>query len=154
MVAALGTGRTATSSSRPRRSQAYRCGRPSWAVRSTTRQPSRRSIRAADWAAARLRAVVEFDGEDPAHHHWVLARRSLARPDEVAYHLAYAPAGTTVTELVRVAGARWAIEECFQAAKNECGLDEYEAAVTSAGTGTSRSPCSPTPSLPRWQPVR
>ncbi|MFF8595211.1 IS701 family transposase [Streptomyces sp. NPDC015220] len=79
-----------------------------------------------DWAAARLPAVVEFDGEDPAHHRWVLARRSLARPDEVAYYLAYAPAGTTVTELVRVAGARWAIEECFQAAKNECGLDEYE----------------------------
>ncbi|GGN19543.1 hypothetical protein GCM10011578_049510 [Streptomyces fuscichromogenes] len=22
--------------------------------------------------------------------------------------------------------ARWAIEECFQAAKNECGLDQYE----------------------------
>ncbi|MDQ0957318.1 SRSO17 transposase [Streptomyces sp. B4I13] len=29
-------------------------------------------------------------------------------------------------ELVRVAGTRWAIEECFQAAKNECGLDQYE----------------------------
>lgn len=26
----------------------------------------------------------------------------------------------------RIAGSRWAIEECFQAAKNECGLDEYE----------------------------
>jgi len=24
------------------------------------------------------------------------------------------------------AGSRWAIEACFQAAKNECGLDEYE----------------------------
>ncbi|MEU9255715.1 IS701 family transposase, partial [Streptomyces sp. NPDC048270] len=29
-------------------------------------------------------------------------------------------------DLARVAGMRWAIEECFQAAKNECGLDEYE----------------------------
>ncbi|GGX36464.1 hypothetical protein GCM10010383_78210 [Streptomyces lomondensis] len=28
--------------------------------------------------------------------------------------------------LVRVAGSRWVIEECFQAAKNECGLDQYE----------------------------
>lgn len=27
---------------------------------------------------------------------------------------------------MRVAGSRWAIEECFQAAKNECGLDQYE----------------------------
>jgi SRSO17 transposase len=31
-----------------------------------------------------------------------------------------------VADLVRVAGMRWQIEECFQAAKNECGLDQYE----------------------------
>ena len=79
-----------------------------------------------DWAAAQLPAVKEFDGEVPTHHRWVLVRRSLARPEELAYYLAYAPKGTTVAELVRVAGARWAIEECFQAAKNECGLDQYE----------------------------
>jgi SRSO17 transposase len=29
-------------------------------------------------------------------------------------------------ELIRVAGARWAIEECFQTAKNEAGLDQYQ----------------------------
>jgi SRSO17 transposase len=57
---------------------------------------------------------------------WVLARRSLARPEEIAYYLAFAPTETNVSELVRVAGSRWAIEECFQAAKNECGLDQYE----------------------------
>lgn len=56
----------------------------------------------------------------------MLARRGLTRPDEIAYYLAYAPTGTTVTELVRIAGTRWAIEEGFQAAKNECGLDQYE----------------------------
>ncbi len=32
----------------------------------------------------------------------------------------------TIADLARVAGMRWAIEECFQAAKNECGLDQYE----------------------------
>ncbi|MFF5728362.1 transposase [[Kitasatospora] papulosa] len=32
----------------------------------------------------------------------------------------------SINELARIAGSRWAIEECFQAAKNECGLDEYE----------------------------
>ena len=79
-----------------------------------------------DWAAARLPAIADFDGDTTAHHRWVLARRSLARPDEIAYYLAYAPAGTTVAELVRIAGSRWAIEEAFQAAKNECGLDQYE----------------------------
>ncbi|MFI2161172.1 IS701 family transposase, partial [Streptomyces olivaceoviridis] len=34
--------------------------------------------------------------------------------------------GTSVADLVRIAGSRWAIEEAFQAAKNECGLDQYE----------------------------
>ncbi|MFJ4469578.1 IS701 family transposase [Streptomyces sp. NPDC089424] len=79
-----------------------------------------------DWAAARLPAIDDFDGDAPTHDRWVLARRSLARPDEIAYYLAYAPAGTGITELVRIAGTRWAIEEAFQAAKNECGLDQYE----------------------------
>ncbi|SCD33567.1 hypothetical protein GA0115242_103338 [Streptomyces sp. SolWspMP-5a-2] len=40
--------------------------------------------------------------------------------------IAYAPVGVEITELAEAAGSRWAIEECFQAAKNECGLDEYE----------------------------
>lgn len=57
---------------------------------------------------------------------WALARRSIRRPDEIAYYLAYAPLESTARELVRIAGSRWTIEECFQAAKNECGLDQYE----------------------------
>jgi len=50
----------------------------------------------------------------------------LYGPDEIAYYLAYAPTGTNVADLVRIADSRWAIEEAFQAAKNECGLDQYE----------------------------
>jgi SRSO17 transposase len=80
------------------------------------------------WAAVRLPAFAEFDyqGEVPHRTRWALARRSISKPDEIAYYLAYAPLQVTLQELVRVAGARWAIEECFQAAKNECGLDQYE----------------------------
>ncbi|MFI6377191.1 IS701 family transposase [Streptomyces sp. NPDC050546] len=78
------------------------------------------------WAAVQLSAIEDFDGERPTHQRWALARRSINRPDQIAYYFAYAPAGTDVDRLVRVAGRRWAIEECFQAAKNECGLDQYE----------------------------
>ncbi|MEU3963305.1 hypothetical protein AB0F42_26450 [Streptomyces buecherae] len=78
-----------------------------------------------DWAAARLPAIEVFDGDRPAHQRWVLARRSLARPDKIAYYLAYSPSGTPLAELVQIAGRRWAIEEAFQAAKNECDLDQY-----------------------------
>ncbi|GGV04589.1 hypothetical protein ACIG0C_33295 [Kitasatospora aureofaciens] len=56
----------------------------------------------------------------------MLARRSITRPDEIAYYLACAPLEATVADLVRVAGCCWKIEECFQSAKNECGLDQYE----------------------------
>ncbi|MFI1184648.1 IS701 family transposase [Streptomyces sp. NPDC020799] len=80
------------------------------------------------WAALELRAVVDFDyrGDIPVRRRWALARRSISKPDEIAYYLAYAPRETTVADLVRIAGMRWQIEECFQAAKNECGLDQYE----------------------------
>jgi len=34
--------------------------------------------------------------------------------------------GTTLAELVRVAGTRWTVENCFETAKGEVGLDQYE----------------------------
>lgn len=57
---------------------------------------------------------------------WLLARRSLSDPGELAYYLAFGPAATPVEEMVRVAGVRWAIEESFEAAKGNVGLDQYE----------------------------
>jgi SRSO17 transposase len=57
---------------------------------------------------------------------WLLARRSLSDPTELAYYRVYGPADTPVTEMVRVAGRRWTIEEGFEQAKGEVGLDQYE----------------------------
>ncbi len=57
---------------------------------------------------------------------WVLARRSVSDPSEIAYVRAYGPAGTPLTELVRVIGTRWIIEESFARAKGTVGLDQYE----------------------------
>jgi SRSO17 transposase len=45
---------------------------------------------------------------------------------ELAFYRCAGPATTPLSELIRVAGARWAIEECFQTAKNEAGLDHYQ----------------------------
>jgi SRSO17 transposase len=62
--------------------------------------------------------------------HRLLVRRSLHRGEkgirELAYFLCYAPRGATLAELVAVAGARWAVEDCFAEAKNETGLDHYQ----------------------------
>jgi SRSO17 transposase len=57
---------------------------------------------------------------------WVLARRSISDPSEIAYYVCFGPRGTRLRELVRVAGSRWAVEESFQTAKNEVGLDQYQ----------------------------
>jgi len=57
---------------------------------------------------------------------WALARRSLSDPTDVAYYRAYGPEGTPLAGLVRVAGARWAVEEGFERAKDLVGLDQYE----------------------------
>ncbi len=72
-----------------------------------------------DW----LRIAVPCDV--PGRKRWVLARRSIS-DGELAYYHCFGPANTTLKTLVEVAGARWAIEECFQTAKNECGLDHYQ----------------------------
>jgi SRSO17 transposase len=58
--------------------------------------------------------------------HWLLARRSLSDPTEVAYYRVFAPTDTPAAEMVRVAGMRWAIEASFEDAKGAVGLDHYE----------------------------
>ena len=71
------------------------------------------------WARAAIRP-------DAGPGYWLLVRRSLRDPTELAYYLCHGPADTPLRELVRVAGARWAIEESFQTAKGEVGLDQYQ----------------------------
>jgi len=81
-----------------------------------------------DWAIASLPTYE--DTTPPGWSRWLLARRSLTRNSkgehELAYYLCCAPTGTTDDDLIRVAGARWAVEECFQTAKTEVGLDHYQ----------------------------
>lgn len=45
---------------------------------------------------------------------------------ELAFYLCWSPTTVTLAELVRVAGVRWSVEECFQAAKGQVGLDHYQ----------------------------
>jgi SRSO17 transposase len=56
----------------------------------------------------------------------LLVRRSVHDPQECAYFVVFAPRHTPLATLVRAAGRRWAIEECFEAARQEVGLGDYE----------------------------
>jgi SRSO17 transposase len=76
-----------------------------------------------DWALATLPITRE---PSEGFERWLLIRRSITDPTELAFYLCFGPAGTTIGQLVRIAGARWAIEECFASAKNETGLDHYQ----------------------------
>jgi SRSO17 transposase len=65
--------------------------------------------------------------EEDGWSHGLLVRRSIEEQPEHAYYWFYAPTRkATLEALVRVAGQRWQIEQAFQAAKGECGLDHYE----------------------------
>lgn len=72
------------------------------------------------WARAAIRPLAD------AASYWLLVRRSLTDPTDLAYYLCYGPEHTPLRELVRVAGSRWAIEETFQTAKGQVGLDQYQ----------------------------
>ncbi|WP_454199310.1 IS701 family transposase [Nocardia sp. Marseille-Q1738] len=75
-----------------------------------------------DWARVPIRVLLA-----PGRGHWLLARRSVSNPAEIAYYLCYGPRRCTIADLAWIAGTRWRIEECFQQAKNETGLDHYQA---------------------------
>jgi SRSO17 transposase len=72
-----------------------------------------------DWVRVPIRPHSEHD------RYWLLIRRRLS-DGELAHYLCFAPPGTALAELVAVAGRRWAIEESFQTAKGEVGLDHYQ----------------------------
>jgi SRSO17 transposase len=69
-----------------------------------------------DWAWIEIGA----DG----HRHLLIRRNPSS--GELAFYLCWSPQRMPLSELVRVAGSRWCIEECFQAAKSQVGLDHYQ----------------------------
>ena len=100
-----------------------------------------------DWAAVDIPPLRE-----PGQGYWLLVRRSLSNPGELAYYVCYGPAGTALEELARVAGTRWAIGECFEEAKGQSlplrrqgwGWTSTRCGGGTAGTVTSSCRCWPT----------
>ena len=76
-----------------------------------------------DWAYERL--VETRDGKRGPQA-WLLARRSIVEPKEIAYFLSNAPEDALLQELADIAASRYRVEQCFEEAKGETGLDHYE----------------------------
>ena len=79
--------------------------------------------RSYDWARVR---ILEKRGAVPGPEGWLLVRRSISDPTELAYYLSNAPRSSSLRTLAEVAGARWSVETTIEEGKGEAGLDEYE----------------------------
>ena len=74
-----------------------------------------------DWARVPIRI-----GWRAGRGHWLLARRSITEPTDIAYYVCYGSRRSGLHDLAWIAGSRWRIEECLQQTKNEARLDEYQ----------------------------
>jgi len=75
-----------------------------------------------DWLLVERNERKTPDG----YKYYLLVRRSISDPKELAYYTCFVFSNATLQEIVNVAASRWSIEECFEMAKGETGLDEYE----------------------------
>ena len=81
-----------------------------------------------DWAYLELADLDASEYNDTLKGKWtrgMLVRRNIANGD-LAFFSTWCPKGTSMKKLVSVEGHRWAIEDSFEATKNELGLDHNE----------------------------
>jgi SRSO17 transposase len=81
-----------------------------------------------DWAYCELADLDASEYGNEQTGTWtrgLLIRRNIADGD-MAFFSTWCPAGTKIKTLVEVEGYRWAIEDSFETAKNELGLDHNE----------------------------
>jgi len=74
-----------------------------------------------DWYWLPLAAPMQA-----AWRRWLLVRRSVSDPTDLAAFVVFAPQATPLAEVVQTAGTRWTIESSFEATKGAVGLDHYE----------------------------
>jgi len=74
-----------------------------------------------DWAFVRITPPAD----EQVGHHWMLVRRRI-RDGELAFYRCWSAKTVSLVTLVKVAGTRWCVEECFRAGKDEVGLDQHQ----------------------------
>lgn len=81
-----------------------------------------------DWAYCELADLDAAEYDEDRSGLWtrgLLIRRNISDGD-LAFFTTWCPAGTAIQTLVSIEGHRWAIEDSFETAKNELGLDHNE----------------------------
>lgn len=78
------------------------------------------------WRAKALRVRVRGEGLKAGKECWLIVA-SNTTDEETKFFLSNAPSDTSVAAMLRVAFSRWSIERCFQDAKGEVGMGQFEA---------------------------
>jgi SRSO17 transposase len=94
---------------------------PAWSWQRRSAGKGAKGERDYDWAWVRITPPA---GEQHGHHA-LLVRRRIS-DGELAFYRCWSPTPVSLAILIRVAGTRWCIEECFRAGKNEVGLDQHQ----------------------------
>jgi len=121
-VMAIRRSDTCTTASGEQRADALIAAAPARAWQQISVGPGAHGLREFHWARVPVRTATRR----PGRGHWLLARRSLSDPTDIAYYACYGPRRSSTADLAWIAGSRWHIEECFQQAKGEAGLDHYQ----------------------------
>jgi hypothetical protein len=74
---------------------------------------------------------------------WLMIKRTVGAPPSYRHYISNAPVSTRLPQFVWLSGLRWAIEQCFEEAKPELGMDQYEVVNTPSGIITCSPPCQP-----------
>jgi hypothetical protein len=83
-----------------------------------------------DWARFRL-----FRLQQAPWDHWLLVRRKLSKPDEMAYYVVFGPAATSLEALARIGAGR--SRSASKRPSRRSGWTATRCAAGMAGTGTS-----------------
>jgi SRSO17 transposase len=71
------------------------------------------------------RVVLAKNGE-PGRTVWLVVRRTPGENPNFSYYISNAGRTTRLKTFVWLSGVRWAIEQCFEEAKSDLGMDQYE----------------------------
>jgi SRSO17 transposase len=121
-VMAIRRSDTLTTASGEQRADALIAAAPARSWQRISTGAGAHGLREFKWARVRVRTAAWR----PGRGHWLLARRSISDPTDIAYYACYGPRRSSTADLAWTAGSRWHIEECFQQAKGETGLDHYQ----------------------------
>jgi SRSO17 transposase len=72
------------------------------------------------------RQVTLCSDSRPTRTAWLVMKRTMGASPSYWYYVSNAAVSTRLPLFVWLSGLRWAIEQCFEEAKTELGMDQYE----------------------------